>query len=102
MNIVSLFNSVSSDHRRQLAQAINELISGGSNAKGSVTLTANQATTTVTDEKASDDSHITLTPITANAVADTVYISTRSNGSFVLTHNNNAQTDRTFTYGIRR
>lgn len=91
---------------RKLAEAIDLLAEGTSRTVGSVTLTANAATTTVTDTYVTPTSHISLTPTTAHAAteygAGTWYISARTNGtSFVITHANNAQADRTFTYEIR-
>jgi hypothetical protein len=91
---------------RKLAEAVDQLANGSSRTVGSVTLTANAASTTVTNTHVTPSSHVTLTPITANAAteygAGTWRISTRTNGtSFVITHVNNAQTDRTFTYEVR-
>jgi hypothetical protein len=65
-----------------------------------VTLTANAASTTVTDERISYYSGFKFDPMTANAAAAlaTTYVTqaNRLNGSCVITHANNAQTDRTF------
>lgn len=89
---------------RRLADAVNQLADGRSNGFGSVTLTANQATTAVTDRRVGTDSVITLMPTTSNAAAEigngTLYIGTVTAESFTITHANNAQTDRTFTYAI--
>ncbi len=86
----------------RLSQAINELFMGRSNAHGTCTLTANVTTTTVTAENCGDESQVFLFPTTANAAAEvgngTIYVSAVANGSFTLTHANNAQTDRTFGY----
>ena len=88
-------------HRRQLAVAINTNDDG---KHGTVTLTANAASTTITDARISYRSPVVLIPVTANAaaaVATTYYANTsRVNGSLVLTHANNAQTDRTFQYAV--
>ena len=71
---------------------------------GTVTLAANAATTTLTDDRISYDSPILLQPTTSNAAAAlaTTYISEtgRKNGSATITHANNAQTDKTFRYFI--
>lgn len=89
---------------RRLAEAINLIADGRTNAYGSVTLTANQATTAVSDRRVGTDSVITLMPTTANAAAEigagTLYIGTVTAASFTITHANNAQTDRDFTYAI--
>lgn len=87
---------------QQRDTAMRQLIEGRSNATSSVTLTANQATTTVNRTTASSDAQVFLSPRTANAAAEigngTIYISAISNGSFTITHANNAQSDRTFGY----
>lgn len=87
---------------RQAATVINNMLVGSLNVSDTVTLTANAASTTVTDARCSFQTGVVLIPTTANAAAAiaTTYISetSRVNGSFVLTHANNAQTDRTFRY----
>ncbi len=88
----------------KFAFAIQQLAMGRSNAVGTFTLTANAATTTVTAPACAVGSTPLYTPTTANASAEigagTIRISTISNGSFVVTHANNAQTDRTYKYAI--
>jgi hypothetical protein len=76
----------------------NQLGQGRSNATGTVTLTANAASTTVTAINCAEGSQVFLSPKTANAAAAlaTTYVSSVLNGSFVLTHANNAQADKTF------
>jgi hypothetical protein len=91
---------------KKIVLAIQQLAAGRSNAVGAVTLTASAATTTVTDANCASGSAILLMPTTANASAEigagTSYIATATilNGSFVITHANNAQTDRIFRYAI--
>lgn len=84
------------------ALAINELTQGRSNAHGTVTLTANAASTAVTNSNCASGSCVKLTPTTANAASAlaTTYV-TAANGSFTITHANNAQVDKTFTYAIQ-
>ena len=79
---------------------LNEVLRGRMNAVGTVTLTANAATTTIVNNLMAPDMAVFLVPTTANAAAAlaTTYISTRDSGSFVLTHANNAQADKTFLY----
>ena len=93
------------EHRRLLADAANQIADGRSNAFGSVTLAANQATTTLTDIRIGTDTVISLTPTTANAAAEigagTLYIGTVTGGSATITHANNAQSDRTFAYSLQ-
>lgn len=94
-------------HLRRLGEIINSLLRGGLNNSGTVTLTANAASTTLTDARIAYNSAIVLVPTTANASAEigagTSYISEtgRLNGSAVITHANNAQTDRIYRYLIQ-
>lgn len=89
---------------RGLGTVMNRIMSGKVNATGEVTLAAGGTTTTVTDARATAGSYIGFDPLTANAAAEkaagTIYVldANRRNGSFVITHANNAQTDRTFKY----
>ncbi len=86
----------------RIVRGIRDLFEGRRNTTGSFTLTANAASTTVTHANFGKDSVLSWAPTTANAAAalTTTYVSTRSNGSFVLTHANNAQVDKTFYYSI--
>lgn len=93
------------EHRRKLAEAINLLAQGKLLSTGEVSLTANQATTTLNDDRIGTASFIGLTPLTDNARIETrdngvPYVSARGKGTATLTHANNAQTDRTFVYVI--
>ena len=89
---------------KRLILSLQQLASGRSNATGSVTLTASAASTTVTNANCASGSTPHLTATTANAAAEfkngTIYVGTVSNGSFVITHANNSQTDRTFLYAV--
>lgn len=86
----------------QLAKIANRHNQGWLNTGGLLTLAANVATTTLTDSRISIDSTVALVPTTANAAAElgngTLYMleTGRVNGSIVVTHANNAQTDRVF------
>lgn len=84
----------------RINQAIRDLFAGRSNAVGEVTLTASAASTDVTAINVGADTKIFLTPTTANASAEfgngTIYVSSVGQGTFTITHANNAQTDRTF------
>ena len=88
----------------KIAVSLHQLAAGRSNAYGSVTLTENAATTTVTDANVSVNSVISLMPTNAASAtefgAGTWYIGTVSNGSFVITHVNSATAGRTFKYLI--
>lgn len=80
--------------------AINQLIAGRSNAVGTVTLAAGTTTTTVAWRNGNGAAVPLLVPKTANAAAAlaTTYCATVTGAGFVLTHVNNAQTDRTFGF----
>lgn len=83
-----------------LAQAVNNLIKGRSANAGTFTLTANAASTVVSDNLFESNQTVIWSPTTANAAAAlaTTYVSARAKGSFTLTHANNAQVDKTFLY----
>lgn len=87
---------------KKFAQALQQLAQGRSNAVGTFTLTASAATTTVTAPNCGAGSVVLLSPTTAHASAEvgagTIYISAVANGSFTITHANNAQVDRTFGF----
>lgn len=86
----------------KFVDSINNMIKGRTENVSQVTLTANAASTTVNNSNISENSEILLSPKTANAAAAlaTTYIpeATILNGSFVIQHANNAQTDKTFGY----
>jgi hypothetical protein len=90
-------------HTQQIAESLLNAMAGKINAVfASFTLTANVASTTLSDARLTTASWIDFDPLTANAAAEkaagTLYVTSanRSKGSFVVTHANNAQTDRTF------
>jgi hypothetical protein len=86
----------------RLVNAIRQLLQGRSNAAGSVTLAAGAASTTVTAPNCASSAQVFLFPKTAHAAAElaagTCWVSAVAGGAFTLTHANNAQTDRTFSY----
>jgi hypothetical protein len=92
------------EHRRKIANAANNALEGRTNNGGTVTLTANQATTVVSDNRAGDDSVIVFMPTTASAATEVgaggMYVSARGDSTFTITHANNATADRDFTYAI--
>lgn len=71
-----------------------------------ITLTANQATSTLSFKGLSPYSVVHFDPKTANAAAElaagTMYVLTanRGNDSWTITHANNAQADRTFQFSV--
>jgi len=88
--------------KSQINLSIRELASGRSNAHGTFTLTTSTTSTIVINANCAAASCVKITPTTANAAGAlaTTYIAA-ANGSFSVTHANNAQTDRTFTYAIQ-
>ena len=93
--MTALVLSPEESDRRKINTAINQLAQGRSNAVGSVTLVPDAATTVVAAGNCGAGSVVLLSPLTANAAAElaggTLYISAVANGSFTLTHANNAQ-----------
>lgn len=83
---------------RRLVERINGLLAGKTNNVTTVTLTANSATTTLTDSRIGGGSFIGFSPTTSNGAAGmtALYVSAKAKGSATLTHANNAQTDRTY------
>lgn len=95
------FNANEWMHR--LAQAINAMLNGRHNATGTVTLTANVTTTTLTDARLFPGSHISFTAQTATAagaVGGFHYAITAAGGAATITHASTAATDKTFSYDI--
>jgi len=88
----------------RIVRAIRELFEGRRNTTGTLTLTASTTSTIVKHLNFGTDSVPHLTPTTPNAAAEigngTIYVSARANGSFTLTHANNAQSDRIFLFSF--
>lgn len=102
---VSSFTDVNTMLRR-LHDSIFRARQGKLDCITEITLTANAATTTLTDIRISSQSCIAFMPLTANAAAEvaagTMYTleANVGTGSVVITHANNAQTDRKFRLTI--
>lgn len=86
------------EHRRKIARTSNLALGGKLNAVTQITLTANSATTTVTDARIGASTFFGFQPLTADAAAALggLYVSSQANGTATLAHANNAQSDRTF------
>lgn len=87
------------EHRRQIAQAVNNQLTGKLNAVTSVTLTPSATSTTLTDARIGANTFIGFTPRSANAVTAQIsglYVSSKQNGQATLTHASSANTDQTF------
>lgn len=100
LNLVPVQGLDVDTHRLLLAETLNKVIGGRSNNVGTLTLTANTTTTTVTDNQFESSMVPVLIATTANAAGAVggLYVSARAKGSFTLTHANTATTDRTFLY----
>ena len=92
------------EFRRRIVNQVNLLYDGYSDAHGDVTLTASAASTVKMDPRCGHEAVIHFMPLTANAAAElaagTMYVSAQTNGTFTITHANNAQTDRDFRYSV--
>lgn len=90
-------------HRRQLAQQLTRTVQGGVDCTLTLTLTENVGSTTIIDSRISLSTAVLAMPATAQAAAEigngTMYF-TPTAGQCVVTHANNAQTDRTFTIAL--
>lgn len=84
--------------------AIGWLRDGKHEAHGQVTLTANSATTTLSDRRIGLNSKVVFSATTANAAAElggtAFYHNAPGDGTVVLNHANNANTDRILDYII--
>lgn len=90
------------EHLRKIVTAVNNILRGKTNNTGSLTLTANAASTALSDDRIGINSVILLQPTTSNAAAAlaTTYIGTPGDKTVTITHANNAQTDKTFLYVV--
>lgn len=88
------------DTPRRVADSLNRVIEGRTDAYGTVTLPAATTSTTVYSQYISKDSTVCLSPMTANAAAhvDKVYVSAVNNGSFVLSYSSHPHSDVTYRY----
>lgn len=88
---------------RMLANRVNAVLNGKLNTSGTVTLTAGATSTTKADPRCTARTCVVLTPQTSTAAvavgAGVVYV-VPDYESFVVHHNNTADTDRTFAYAL--
>ncbi|MDE2100410.1 MAG: hypothetical protein KGL39_24370 [Patescibacteria group bacterium] len=107
---VPVYMSNEVEHRRQIAQALNNAISGKLDATLDVTLTPNATSTTIQDVRLSSTSAITpamaLTSSGATAVKNGIYVDTvtSQNGpnppSAVIHHASSSAADQTIRFLI--
>ena len=99
------FPAITERDPTRIVQAIRDLFQGRSNATGEFTLEASATETTVLATNCGSGSNITWRPKTANAAAamTSLYLEDANItlGQFVLTHDSDAATDRTFGYSIQ-
>lgn len=92
------------DSDEQLALVVNDLRLGKMNNTLGFTLTANVASTTITDPRIYETSVFLFDPRTAHAATElygaTMRVTSVSKGSVTIGHANNAQSDRTFAASI--
>ena len=89
------------EHRRLLAQKTNLILQGKMNNTREITFTANDTTTVMIDQRVGPKSFIHFMPLTLNAAGELgFYVSSQGDGTFTITHANDARTDRTFRYCI--
>lgn len=99
---VTEYEQDETEHRRQLARAINRLNGGKFNCTVDLTLRASQTTTTLTDARIGAFSFLDFMPTTANAATAkaNIYVTDRMKGSCTVNHSSSANTDQTFVVGI--
>jgi hypothetical protein len=86
----------------EVNQAIRELIRGGSNAGGIITLDAGATSTQLDNEYLSPYSVVSFTPETSSAagVLSTMYVDGYKQGQCTIHHSNTSDVDKTFRYVI--
>ena len=88
----------------EIATVVNNVLQGKMNVTLEVTLTVNAGSTTVIDARISAFSAITFMPLTVSAASEyaagAIFVSQQKSGECVITHPNNATSDRTFRLSI--
>jgi len=93
--------SLTENYIRKIVQSVNSAMRGNTNNTGEFTLTASATSTTVTDNRVNPQSVITIMPKTNNAATHVQhYYIVPGDKQFVMYHNNNSSTDRTFRYVV--
>lgn len=91
------------DHRRRLAQAIQQIVQGKINATIDVTLTASASSTTINDARIDFYSWLAPMALTFNAATDVaggMYFTGFVKGQCVVHHRPDIATDRTIRFLI--
>jgi hypothetical protein len=101
-NLVRPVEKAEAGFFERLFRTLEGIMEGRTRNYGTFTLAANTTTTTVLDARFESHQSIVWGATTSNAAGamTNLYVSTRNQGSFVLTHSNTAAVDKTFTYVI--
>ena len=86
------------EHRRLLANSLNNVIEGKINSTGSITL-EDSVTTTDLEDDIGIDSVILLMPTTSDAAAENIHFSAQDKGTVTLNHTSDT-TSRIFKYVV--
>lgn len=84
---------------RDVARVVNQILDGKINSVGTVTLGTGTTTTLVSDYRCSVNSNVLLMPTSANAAAETPWV-TVAKQQFTVTHSSATTTDRSFGYVV--
>lgn len=102
--IPPISTAIADDKQRlnRTVQVVNGLLDGRNNAIGTATLASSTTTSQIIDARVGVDSVITLMPTTSRAASSltAVYVSSRLQGSFILTHDSQTYTDRVYAYKV--
>ena len=89
-------------HRMMIARSMNSVLRGKFNATIDVTLTANAATTTISDARIGYYTAVIpamgMTASAATSLGAGIYVDTLKTGSCVVHHDNTADTDKTIRF----
>jgi hypothetical protein len=103
---VSEYQPSHTEALRDIILVVKGIMQGKTNNVGTITLSANTTSTTVTLAAArlGVDTHISLTATTASAQTAAgagMYVTKDvANSQFTITHNNTVDADKTFTYAL--
>lgn len=86
------------EHRREIADRLNDAINGNLNISGTVTFSVGTTSTTLTDPRLNQGSVVLLSPTNAKAQATTWYVSAKADGSVTFTHPSIATTDAEYDF----
>ena len=101
-SVVPLIQGDDKEQLRRLVGAVNLVLQGKLNATAELTLKKDAVSTTVSDVRCGVASVIlpmATTPSGSSAL-DQWYVSTRNDGSFVMSHVSTSTSDATLTYAI--